>query len=197
MVLDTIYSRKTAINGKLRPNCVSWYQCARKHRKQLHKAEPCQNRNIVYFDHIATFIFYGIKYRRTCKNACIGLYRFILAIPAGAMPEAIALPLRPIIKNRFNADFRHVNYYSAYIRRNAENAGNRQKTHQNRHISGNHNENHVIVPAPDHWQLYGSAESSAPIISAGGRPYNMPEHWTPCRKRQTKTDQRRQNSRNI
>lgn len=52
------------------------------------------------------------------------------------MPEHIALPLRPIIKNRLNADLRHVNYYSAYIRRKAKNAGDGQKTAKYKHISG-------------------------------------------------------------
>ena len=98
MVSDTAYSRKTAINGKLRPFC-----------RILVSVRPFSSyRKIVYFDHIATFIFYGIRYHPNHKKACIGLYRFILGIPARTMPEHIALQVRQIIKNRLNADLRQV-----------------------------------------------------------------------------------------
>jgi hypothetical protein len=85
MVIDTMYSRKTAINGNLRPFCRILVSVRPK------TSEPCQYRKIVYFDHIATFIFYGIRYRPNHKNACIGLNRFILGITARTMPETIAI----------------------------------------------------------------------------------------------------------
>jgi len=59
------------------------------------------------------FNSYGIKYRRTCKNANTRQIHDNKAIPAEqtpeAMPEHIAPQVRPIIKNRLNADLRRVN----------------------------------------------------------------------------------------
>lgn len=68
---------------------------------------------IVYFDHIATFNSYGIKYRPNHKNANTRQMQGNKAIPAEqtpeTMPEHVALRVRPILKNRLNADLRQVN----------------------------------------------------------------------------------------
>ena len=77
------------------------------------------------------------------------------------MPEHIALQVRPIIKNRLNADFRQVISDRAYIRRNAENAGNGQKY---LFMYSSYTE------APEHWTPYGN---SRPNHDTDGRP---PEH---------------------
>lgn len=130
MVSDTAYSRKTAINGNLRPFWLPYVIRYQKPRKQLQTAEPCQNRKIVYFDHIATLIIYGIRYHRTAENVHTRQIQDITGIPARTMPEAmykyIVLPLRPIIKNRLKGFLRHFISRHVYIRRKAKSAGNRQ-----------------------------------------------------------------------
>ena len=70
-------------------------------------------KKIVYFDHIATLIIYGIRYLRTAENVHTRQIHGKKAIPARTMPEAIAehvaLQVRPIIKNRLKGFLRHVN----------------------------------------------------------------------------------------
>jgi hypothetical protein len=65
---------------------------------------------------------------RTIKTPIQGKYKAKKLFQQNKRRKPCPNILRPIIKNRLNADFRQVNYYSAYIRRNAENAGNGQKT---------------------------------------------------------------------
>jgi hypothetical protein len=73
------------------------------------------------------------------------------------------LILRPIIKNRLNADFRHFISDRLYIRRKAKNAGNRQETRQNRLLADTIAGTMLLYCLP----IIGS-------YTAGNRPHNMP-----------------------
>jgi hypothetical protein len=97
--------------------------------------------------------------------------------------------VRPIIKNRFNADFRRVNKTHVHIRRKAESAGNGQKTAKYKHISRTIAETMLLYCLP----IVSSytAGNSAPIISATADRPNTGQHTETADQNTIQTADRR------